>query len=590
MLELRCSHRSLVFLLALMICLAPTVGFAGGDEVLFRYAVALQKSSNASEDERDECFNALARLRRPRETLRISELWPPEDDIDREWRLWECWENELYFTGLSLARRSKLSLSIKLTSLASHERPPPERVITELLNRESGTVTQADRDVVTLLRFAASFDEACRRTSSKKDFAELIPAAIAVAPRALRLLDTTYPPGHQYHLGATPVLSTVAECRLAILLIVPLEKRTDAVTKVIDSFGEDGGATTGCAARGWIPAVELGCDLNSDEQAVFDWQSALLEDLSVDLRSSDRPPAGDPKSHPRLHRWRSQTRGLMKALRSRSYKDDPEHFATFFREEEDSDIWRVHVRLSLKAARVRADNELLQMVIWELFSQSTRIHGGFANRGARDLTRLYQSAHSAAVRVGDETLQQESIKRIIAIYPDALREVLWEADLSDLDDEIPVWVRIACDSSRDSAVIRRFEDVILEQEKVGNGIPSGSTIQGVPGSRTEALRSLGAFWAITGAPQSKTDRIRGVCKGADDNEDVAFGVGIAVGCVGSTLIVSEAWKSLSDAKFGGTLKSLTAFCNGYAEGKEDRHAKWTARFIRELRRPAQAAK
>jgi hypothetical protein len=51
----------------------PNVGLAG-DEVLFRYAIALQNETGKAklpDLERQWCFDALARLERERETMRL---------------------------------------------------------------------------------------------------------------------------------------------------------------------------------------------------------------------------------------------------------------------------------------------------------------------------------------------------------------------------------------------------------------------------------------------------------------------------------------------------------------------------------------
>ena len=530
----RRSHRPLVSFCVGIVCSVVTVGKAGDDEVLFRYAVALQNETqysdsygetraNYQEFQRNRCVRALARLRRERETLLIFGNWSTDDAFWQKSRLRDCWGNELYLAGLNLARRSKLPLSVRLTSLATQDRVPPDSLITQLLNHESEALSEGDQDMVALLRFATLYDNTCRRAGSEADLTKLIPAALAVAPRVLRLSDTSYPPGPEsdhFH----PVQYEIDDCSLAILSIVPADQRTDAIIELTKErqLGHGGMAASHCSSRGWIPAVESGCDLYSDDWAVFKWRAALLEHLSVDLRSSSERPSAKQKAQPTLHRLRSQVRALMGILRSRSYQGEPEHLTPFF-EESDAELWSIHVLLSLEAARVHTDKTLLQAVAKELLSQSTRIHNPADRRPgpAWDLTRLYQSAHRAAGRVGDEKLQEELLERMIAIYPHAVGERAYEGILSDFDGEMPVWVRVVCDGSRDMAVVRRFEDVMVEMLKLGR--PKS------PEGATAARRSLGAFWAMTGASKTKADRILGTCRHLTHAHHVAYGVGLAVG-------------------------------------------------------------
>ena len=137
---MRCLQRSdrlLICLYAFAVWAMPHVGLAG-DEVLFRYAAASRideellspPQSRATPEGRQRvwCFDALVGLRRERETMRLSEAWLPVGDID-EYSLRACWKHELYWAGLNLARRSKLPLAIKLSSLAGHDRVPPESLI-----------------------------------------------------------------------------------------------------------------------------------------------------------------------------------------------------------------------------------------------------------------------------------------------------------------------------------------------------------------------------------------------------------------------------------------------------------------------------
>ncbi len=267
----------------------------------------------------------------------------------------------------------------------------------------------------------------------------------------------------------------------------------------------------------------------------------------------------------------------METLRSRSYEDQPDHLTKLF-QESDSKLWRILVLLSLETARVRADKGLLRTVAKELFSQSARIYDpdqddDWDSGSARDLTCLYQSGHRAACRVGvgDKKLKREFLERIAAILPRAVEEDIYhpyahtQGILEDFEGEIPVWVRVVCDGPRDSAVVERFENQMLK---------SGGT---------SALRSLGAFWAMAGAPKAKADRIRGVCQHPTEHDEVAYGVGLAVGCGCYPLSVGEAWLALCEAGFGGKLESLTSFINGYAEAREDPRAIWSARLVRQLR-------
>jgi len=513
--------------------------------------------------------------------MQILKAWSSVGDIDQEDKMRMCWEHELYWAGFNLARSSKLPLSIKLASLAGCNRVPPESLVTELLDRKSGAVTQSDQDAAALLRFAALYDNACRNGGSKADLTKLVSAAIAIAPRALRLLDGSYPPGRNYS-HFQPVEYEVDQCYLAILSIVPAKDRTNAIIKMMKSLGAGGiWAMSNCAAREWVPAVETECDLHSDDDwAVLRWRTALLEHLSVDLRGSRDRLTAKRKVKPSLHRWRTQVRQLMETLRTQSYKDQPDHLTKFL-QELDSKLWRIHVLLSLETARIRADRGLLKIVAKELVSQRARIYdpdGDPMWNSARDLTCLYQSGYRAAWRVRDKDLQQEFLKRIVAILPRAVGEDIHHpyaqipGILKDFEGEIPVWLRLVCDGPRDSAMVERFEDQMLK-----------------PGGPSDT-RSLGAFWAIAGAPKAKAGRIRRAIQVSSEISEVAYGVGLAVGCRCSTLSVSEAWMSLCEAGFGGTLKRLTAFVNGYAEAREDPRAIWSARLVRQLGHRQQDAK
>lgn len=430
-------------------------------------------------------------------------------------------------------------------------------------------MTQSDQDAAALLQFAASYDDACRNGSSKANFRKLIPKATAIAPCALRLLDEPYPKGYK-HSHFQPIEHEVDQCYLAILSIVPPKDRTKPIIELMHLLGAGGvWATSNCAERGWVPAVEAECDLHSeDDWAVIRWRTALLGHLSVDLEAPHERPTASLKTKPKLHSWRMQVRQLMEILRTQSYQDQPEHFAKCL-QQSDSELWRVQILQSFEAAQIHADRKLLQIVAENLISQTTRIYdpdddSGWLN-SARDLTCLYQSAHRAACRVHDENLQQEFLKRIVAILPRAAGEgVHFPRILEVFEGEVPVWVRVVCDGPKGSLIIERFES---EMHK--------------PGAQSD-LRSLGAYWAMTGATKAKAVRIRRTFRVQSDTTEVAYGVGLAVGYGRCTLSVSEAWVSLCEAGFGRTLQCLTAFVNGYAEARDDSRTKWSARLARQL--------
>ena len=120
------------------------------DRVFFRYAVSLQNDLEETDYprlERQWCFDALLRLRRERETMQILDTWSLADDRHVKSSLHDCWDHELYWIGLNLARRSKLPMSVKLASLAGCSRVPPESVIAEMLNGEVEALTPADKDM-----------------------------------------------------------------------------------------------------------------------------------------------------------------------------------------------------------------------------------------------------------------------------------------------------------------------------------------------------------------------------------------------------------------------------------------------------------
>lgn len=582
----QCSHKLRIIIYLMWLLAVPVFGLAG-DEVFFRYAVNVRNTPSSEDgsksdkeslgENRTSCFYALARLRQEKNSLQILNAWKTDDEDWQESRLSTCWKNGLFWAGLDLAQQSKLPLSKKLSGLASHSSVPPERLINQLLALKTKPLTQTDQDLAAILRFAALYDRACKSKNSKTELKKLIPAAIKLAPQALRFGNAPYPTKqryspHQYIL----VLGEFDQCYFAIISIVPPEQRTADIKKMADHIVYGGSS---CSDRGWTLAFETWLDSRTyddsydDDLAALYWQSALLENLNVNLQKPEKQIPVNKNIHPKLHRWRTQVRGLMDVLRSRSYLKKPKFLHPFIQEKDD-ELWQTLVLLSLEVARINADKTLLQHVSKELLVQRERVYDPEKDDGwpnlARDLQYLYLSAHRAAVRVKDENLQQKLIKEMISIAPyTRVKTSDLSSNLNNFDT-VPVWVRVVCDKSRDVKLISEIEELmikLLKNKKEGE----------------EGRKTLGTIWAMNGASQIKAKKILSLCKKRDEQHDVTYGVGFSVGSGCSSLSVTEALTSLRKAGIGGdTLVNFTAFCNGYTDARDDSRKTWTNRLAQKL--------
>lgn len=494
------------------------------EKMLFDLAVTIPKEFDDAQGDRYgqlKCFDALAGLRCEREAWQILQVWSlSNDDRHQGGFLRSCWRNELYWVGMNLAEQSNLTFSEKLASLGGCPRPPPNQLVTQLLNLNAEALHDSDQDMAALLRFAAIYDEDLHNNASERDLSKVVSVAIDVAPRALRLLETSYPPeGYFFHFH--PVREEVYLCSLAMLSIVPDADRSDSMKTLLEQVSGNLSVVFTCSERGWIQAAETGFDLESDDDdAAFIWRSALVETLNVDLRGTSRLAIPAPSDEQReLQLWRIRIRKLMEDLRNRVYLQNPDRLSRYF-QEQDTELWTVQVLLILEVARVRRDNELLVTAANELLKQSDRIYD-FANPSPNDpvsdLDCLYHSALRAARRTGNRKLQDQLTSRVIQLIPAVLEESRTvhgndAAVLSHFGGEIPAWTRELCVGSAELDLVERFENTVFEVD-----------------ARRLPFSALGACWVVNGASREKMERLFRLCNTWDDESALLHGVGIAVG-------------------------------------------------------------
>lgn len=566
----QCKRNSLVWTLLIAFSV-PSIGWAN-DKILFQFARNMindptVESENSLESQQASCLNALSELQREKETFQLMQHWPSARKQGEESRLSNCWRNGLYWAGLNYSQQSELSLSRKLASLAGHENVPPEKLITQLLAQETKPFKQVDQEMVNVLRFSARYDLARQSRDPNSEIQKLIPDAIALAPQALHLLETSYPPKGYHTISYHPVRTEIAQCALAIQVIVPLEKRTDAMNKLLERIDLLFGL--GCFRRGWTSAFDAGLDLlakRDEPLAILIWQSRFLETFGVEVNDSILLSSDRLKTHPKLSRFISSVKSILNLFRNQTYKKRPE-VLTALLQEPDSELWRFYMLLTLETARLCADEKLLQLASRNLLEQSQRLYNPKNEdykHMLRDLNILYFSAYRAAQRVNNKELQNELMKRMLSLFPAASNEDSHNNILSDRIDEISIWAYLISDRSGDPMWIQKFEEQAGEL----------------------GAYYIGIFWAITGKTKIKDKEILTMYNKPYDFHEVAYGAGFAVGTGRAPFTVGEAWIRLSQADCTyNTIESLTAFCSGYTNGKESPQSIWDTRLFQELTNP-----
>ena len=442
-----------------------------------------------------------------------------------------------------------------------------------------------DQDMVALLRFSALYDQTVHQRATKEDLSNVAAAAVEVAPRALRLFESSYPPAWR-DLHFHPVHSEVALCSLAMLSIIPGPDRDDALKKLLENVSGDFPVALECSRRGWIDAAETGFDFAGDD-AAFAWRTALLETLNVDLRGRSRLAENASSDERRdLQLWRSRIRTLLKDLRNREHVHHPNSFSRYYLEVDD-EMWRVQMLLILEAARILGDGGLLNTTTSELLQRSDRVYDKSApvagEHSARDLTVLYHSALRAAERVDNLKLREDLYARLISLVPDVFEEVFNHpaqspnpgAVLLDFDEPVPTWVRVICTS-------RAERDIIVEYENAVFKFQASSQARFVGPSSPFA--ALGACWAIRGSIPAKMKHLLQRCESEEDEHALAYGAGLAVGFGSCPFSLSEMWLVLETNGCGKSLPYLTALTQGYVDARIDPYKRWSVRFVQELTR------
>lgn len=546
----------------------PAVG-QSNDEILFQFARSMvndqsEPSERSLASRQSMCLNALSKLHREKESFQLLQHWPSADKHGEESRLSTCWRNGLYWAGLNYAQQSELVLSRKLSSLAGHTSVPPEKLITQLMAQEAKPFKQLDQEMIQLLQFSARYDKALQAKDPHPEIQKLVPAAIALAPQALHLRETSYPPKGYSTISYHPVRTEIAQCALAIQVIVPLEKRTDAIHKLLERIDLLFGL--GCTRRGWTSAFDAGLDLlakRDESLAILIWQSRFLENFGVDVNNSILLSSDRLKTHPKLSRFISSVKSILNQLRNQTYKKSPE-VLTALLQEPDSELWRFYVLLTLEAARLRADERLLQLASRNLLEQSQRLYNPNNEdyeHMLRDLNILYFSAYRSAKRVSNQKLQNELMTRMLSLFPAASNEDSHNNILKDRIDEIAIWAYLVSDCYGNPMWLQKFEE---QAGELGSDY-------------------IGIFWALTGKTKIKDKEILTMYDKSYHLDGVAFGAGFAVGTGRASLTVGEAWISLCQANRSyNTLERLAAFCSGYTRGKESPQEIWDTRFIQEL--------
>jgi len=570
-----------------------SVGWAD-DEIFFQYAIAARKApdpgdppgngNGIQESRRLQCFAALAKLRNERETFNLLKKWPQADESSQQARLVDCWENGLYWAGLCWSEQSKISLKIKLESMAGLKNVLPEKVISQLIALESDPIAKIDQEKIALLRFATRYDKACKSRFPDSEFAKLVPIAINFAPQLLHLNETIVFPESTYPGQYFPFELEIEQCSLAILSIVPPDRHTNAIKYLFKQDVSFKGL--GCSNRGWRLAFETGLDLwneRGNEELdvlgldVLVWRSALLENLSVDLQNTDKRLYASEVEHPNLDYWRTQLNALVEVLRSRSYREKPEALLPFLQEPDDR-LWRFHILLSLESARVLADQKLLTLVSDEFLTHSERIYNpdstNFENSD-QDLIKLYLSAYQAALRVEDKALQKVCFSRLISIGPNTTGGSYfnYNGELNEFDTGTSVWVRFVINGSRDRAAIKQIKHCFL-------------SIQKEEGITFAEWQPIGVLWALNGSSKSEAMDLLKLCDEEIERSDFFYGVGFTIGDGRSLITVSEALMILREAADGTiTTNCMASFCNGYTNARQDPQKAWTASLVQILGSP-----
>lgn len=553
----------------------PSFGLAN-DEILFQIARSTINDQTVSNEyslahRQSLCLYALSSLRREKETFQLMESWPTDRQSGVERRLSMCWKSGLYWAGLNYSLHSELSLSRKLASLAGHSNVPPEKLITQLLDQETKPFKQADQEMVKLLQFSAKYDGAIQSKDPDQKIQELVTVAIALAPQALHLLDTSYPAKGYHTISYHPVKYEIAQCALAIQDIVPIEKRTDAINMLMERIDLLFGL--GCSRRGWTSAFDAGLELlakKDESSAIQIWQSRYLENYGVEVSNSIILSSKNQINCPKLSHFISSVKSILDILRNQTYKKKPEVLSALL-QEPDSEIWRFYVLLTLETARLYADEKLLHLGTCNLLEQSQRLHNPNVDdteNMIQDLSILYFSAYRAAKRVNDKKTQKEMMKRLLSLFPKITDEGIFDV-LSTNVDEISIWAFLISDSSHDGVSLHNFEETLFRAS------------EGLVGKLE--THCIGIIWATTGKTKIKGKNILTMYNKSYEFHGIAFGAGFAVGSGRALLTVGEAWTRLCQAdRYYNTMECLAAFCTGYTKGRENPQAIWEARLIQEL--------
>ncbi|QDT40738.1 hypothetical protein Pan241w_07960 [Gimesia alba] len=562
-------RRTLTLILIVFFVLnVPTVGQAG-EEVLFQLARSLLNEKTGTGEKvpafrRKQVLEALARLRLEKEL----EYWPAKNPVEAKNRLSICWENGLYWAGLSYAQESGLSLSQKLASLAGHGESPPERLITQLLAQETKPVQPLDQSMVSLMRFAARYNQALRSENREAELNNLVPVAIELAPQALQLLETSYPPDKFYILLYHPVKSEVAQCTLAMLTLVPVDQRPPELCtlslQVELMFG------LSCIRRGWTSAFNTGIDLlakKDESMALMLWQSGFLTDPEMVRNSSLLLLPESHKAAPKLHHFVAGVNSCLNLLRTQTYQKSPEALSKLLQEPE-SELWRFCVLLSLETARLRADRKLLQLASRSLLEQSDRLYSFKREEDenmAEDLRCLYYSAFRAAKRVNDSKLQQKLLERILSIDPDI--DGTYHNVLTIHHTDISDWSQLLSDAAIDPKWLKKYEEISLNTfEKYLFG-----------------QYEIGMLWATTAQSEINGKQILTMYRKCSDLNTLARGAGFAAGRGCALLSVGATWLNLcQSAPRYNSVECFIEYCEGYTEGKQSSRSDWDTRLLQVL--------
>jgi hypothetical protein len=566
-------YRSLPLLLAMLWALTtPTVGQAGED-VLFQLARStLNEQAGPSmfslSFRQSQCLEALAFLKREKETADLLMHWPADSPAEAESRLATCWEHGLYQAGLKYAPKSGLSLSRKLTSLAGHAEVPPEKVIAQLLAQEQQPVAPQDQSMVALLEFAARYDQALQGKNPKVELSKLVPEVNQLTPQALRLLEKQYPSENYYVITWHPVRAEVAQCALAMLTIVPQTQRSRELHKLSSQIDQK--FARDCYRRGWYAAFETGIELlaqQSESMARSVWQSRFLADPEILTSNSIFFSADRQIAYPELSRFITGLKSFLELLNTQAYQQNPADLDALLKHE-DSELWRLCVLLSLETARLRKDRELLTRASNSLLQQSKRLlpstSHDFQNR-IRDLNCLYYSAFQAARSVDDQKLQQELLTRVLALYPRI--DVGWFETLNERHVPKVEWIYLVSDPDLAPGWLQKYESMLLEDFEKTGGAPV----------------EIGALWATTGRTTIGGKSLLPLLQDHVDLRDVARGAGDSAGGGRAALPVKGTWLRLCQLNpHFDNVPCFLEFCEGFMQARQSQKNDWDARFLRVL--------